>query len=65
MAKKREKKGGRRARASEFEKLVVATCLANALARSEYSVEAMMGTLEVQVEGWRKLARAAENALGR
>lgn len=61
--KKKDKESVRAADATGLETMVIASCLAAQLARNEYSVEASLATLEADVAGWRRLARAAVRAL--
>jgi hypothetical protein len=60
MAKKKTKQ----ASASEFETLVVATCLAGKIVRGEYGSESMDAAIAGDVSRWRALAQAAARALG-
>jgi hypothetical protein len=62
MAKKSAKKH-KSPKVTEFEMGVIASCLASKLERNEYSVEASLTSLESDLAAWRKLARAAEQAL--
>jgi len=59
---KSAKKAARK-QATEFELRVIAACLANKLARDEYSVEASLASLKADIAAWRKLAQAAERTL--